>query len=96
MIGQPGGHCGSLPVRAENTTKIKMGNLQSQRKAVIPQDFAVPERFPGKSAVEKAHIEILPFHVVYGNFGPVWFAQYRNALNVLQPYRPFPPWSPGA
>jgi hypothetical protein len=35
-----------------DTAKVEVGDQQRHWKAVVPQDFAVPERFAGKSAVE--------------------------------------------
>ena len=96
MIGEAGSLGWRHVVGGMYPAEVEVGNLQSQRKAVVSQDFAVPERLAGEPAVEKADIEVLPLHVVYRHSGPVRFAHDRNAFDVLQLYRPFPPWRPSA
>lgn len=64
MVRQPRRHCRGLTVCGTHPAEVEMSNLQGNGKAVIPQTFAVPERFPGELAVEPAEIEILPLEMI--------------------------------
>jgi hypothetical protein len=79
MIGQPMSLRWRLLVRGMNPAEVEMGDLQGQRKAMISQEFAVPEGLAGEATVEQPHIEVLPFHVVDRYFRPV-YGQRRGTL----------------
>jgi hypothetical protein len=67
-----------------NPAEIEVGNLQGHRKAVIPQNFAVPEGLSGESAVEQAQAQIVAFKVIHSHSGLVRMANARDAFNELQ------------